>query len=188
MKQVLSLAVVAAVALTASFAGAADIESGLKEGKFVGAFYVTKLAGASDDGVSVGKNLCYRCKNGGRPQVMVFTRSTDPKVQQLVKKLDGALAKNSSKELRAFVNCLSDSKASAEKAAKALAANTDAKHVPFVVPNEFENGPADYGINAKADITILMAAGGQVKMNYAVASAKDMDVDAVVNGLSKILK
>ena len=48
-------------------------KSGLQVGERIGAFYVTKLAGAEDDGVAVGKNLCYRCKNGGRPQVMVFT-------------------------------------------------------------------------------------------------------------------
>ena len=48
---------------------------------------MTKGAGAEQDGVKEGKNLCYRCRNGARPQVMVFTRSTDPAVVDLVKDL-----------------------------------------------------------------------------------------------------
>ena len=59
--------------------------------------------------------------------------------------------------------------------------------IPFVVPNEYENGPEDYGINAKADITIIMAQEGKVKANYAVAKASDMDVAAVMGSLKKIL-
>lgn len=44
----------------AAAVGAADLESGLKVGDLVGAFDVVKCAGAADDGVEVGDNLCYR--------------------------------------------------------------------------------------------------------------------------------
>ena len=185
MRQLLSLV---AVAVMVSGVFAADgIKSGLKTGELVGPFYVTKSAGAEKDGVSVGQNLCYRCKNGGRPQVMVFTRSSDKKVVEFVTKLDKALAKNKKKQLRAFVNYLGESKSSATKAAKTLCKTAKVKMIPFVVPNEAENGPADYGINAKAEITILLAEGGKVKANHAVKSAKDLDVSKVIKDLSKIL-
>ncbi len=49
----LSLAMVAAV-------GAAELESGLKPGDFVGAFQVIKSGGAVDDSVRVDQQLCYR--------------------------------------------------------------------------------------------------------------------------------
>ncbi len=98
MKQLSILTALALLALTTQ-APAEDIKSGLQPGKFVGAFYVTKCAGAADDGVAVGKELCYRCKNGGRPQVMVFTRSTkDKNVVKLIQELDKAIADNSEKE------------------------------------------------------------------------------------------
>lgn len=187
MRKMLSLMVAAAL-LAPGFVNAEEkVASGLKEGKLVGAFYVTKLAGAEKDGVEVGKNLCYRCKNGGRPQVMVFTRSSDKKVNELVAKLDKALASNKKKQLRAFVNYLGESKAAATKGAKSLAKASKAKHVPFVVPNEFENGPADYGINAKAEVTILLCDGGKVKSNHAAATAKSLNVDQVIKDLAKIL-
>lgn len=186
MKRVLSL--FAAVALLVSgVAVAEEIKSGLKEGADIGAFNVTKCAGAESDGVDVGKNLCYRCKNGARPQVMVFTRSTDDKVVALVKQLDAELKKHEDEQLRAFVNVLGDSKAAATEQAKKLATASKAEQVPFVVPNEVENGPEDYGINAKADVTIIIANKSKVVANRAVASAKDLDVEAVLSDVKKML-
>jgi hypothetical protein len=185
------LSVVAAAAVLALFSGisqAEEVKSGLQPGAFVNAFDVTKITGAEHDGVAVGKSLCYRCKNGARPQVMVFTRSTDAKVVALVKGLDAALEKNADKELRAFVNVLGDSQDSATAAAKQVAKASGAKNVPFVVPNENENGPEDYGINAKADVTVIYAVGGKVVANYAAGSAKDLNVDTAISDVKKILE
>ncbi len=164
-----------------------ELKSGLQVGEDIGPFYVTKCAGAEEDGVDEGKNLCYRCRNGSKPQVMVFTRSNDAKVAELVQKLDEAVAANEENKLRVFVNVLAEDKDDASDMAKKFAASTKAKAIPFVVPNENANGPDDYGINPKADITIVMATEGKVKANYAVAKAKQMNVDAVIENLSKIL-
>lgn len=168
-----------------SFTVAEDIKSGLKVGEDIGAFDVTKLAGAEKDGVASGKQLCYRCRNGSKPQVMIFTRSSDEKVVALVKKLDESLAKNSDKQLRAFVNYMGENKEGAADAAKKLCASSKAENVPFVVPNEFENGPADYGISAKAEVTILVAKDGKVTANHAFAKAKEVDVDSVIKSVEK---
>ncbi len=183
---VLTLAVAAAV-MTAGSVVAEDLKSGPQDGDKIGAFYVTKIAGAEEDGVAEGKELCYRCRNGARPQVIVFTRSTDGKVKELVKKLDKAVAKNESAKLRVFVNVLGDDKEDLADTCKKLAATTKAANVPFVVPNEFENGPDNYGINAKADVTIMLASELGVKASHAVSSSKDLDVDSVIKDLSKIL-
>lgn len=185
MKQVLSLAV--AVLFLSSFAVAEEVKSGLKVGEGIGAFNVTKCAGAEADKVKVGDNLCYRCKNGSRPQVMVFTRSTDEKVVALVKKIDEQIKKNEEAQLRSFVNVLGESKDAAMDEAKKLASSSKAENVPFVVPNEFENGPEDYGLNAKAAVTIIIANEGKVVANHAVAKASDLDVAAVVKDLTKAI-
>ena len=118
---------------------------------------------------------------------MVFTRSTDEKVVKLVQALDAAIPKNKAKQLRAFVNCIGEDKSSAQAGAAKLAEATKAKNVPFVLPNEFANGPDDYGINPKAEVTVILAEGGKVKANYAVASAKELKVEAVIADLAKIL-
>jgi hypothetical protein len=187
MKNLMLAAVVLALFASVSVVTADEIKSGIQAGSSAGPFYVTKLAGAEDDGVAVGKNLCYRCKNGRRPQVMVFTRSSDEQVVKLVQKLDAAIGQNSSKQLRAFVNILGDDKASATKSAKKLAAASKATTVPFVVPNEVENGPGNYGLNSKAAVTVILAESGRVKASHAFASASDVDADSVIADLSKIL-
>ena len=164
------------------------LKSGPQKGQSLGPFNVTKLCGAESDGVKDGQNLCYRCKNGSRPEVMVFTRSTNKKVTELVKKLDGALAEHKDEQLRAFVNILGEDKDDVTESAKKFAAKVGAKHIPFVLPNEFENGPEDYGINAKAAVTVVMADGKGVQANHAFASAKDVNVKAIIADLAKIVK
>ena len=186
MKRVVSFAVAIAM-LFSSVAMAEEVESGLKKDASVGPFYVTKVAGAEKDGVAVGKNLCYRCKNGGRPQVMVFTRSADEKVTKLVQKLDACVQKNEESQLRAFVNMLGDSKDAASDDVTKLAKASKAEKIPFVVPNEYENGPEDYGINPKAELTIIFANGGKVVANHAVSSVKDLKVNKIVGALEKAL-
>lgn len=174
--------------LFAEEAASDGLKSGPQCGDSLGAFYVTKVAGAEDDGVAEGKNLCYRCRNGARPQVIVFTRSTDAKVKQLVKRLDKAVADNESGQLRVFVNVLGEDKEDLSDICKKLAADTGATNVPFVVPNEFENGPDNYGINAKADVTVLLASDLGVKATHAFASSKDLKVASVIKDLNKILE
>lgn len=186
MKRLLSMAVALGLLLS-SVAVAEEMKSGLKVGARIGAFDVTKIAGAEDDGKAAGDKLCYRCKNGSRPQVMVFTRSTDDKVVSLVKKLDDQIKKSEEAQLCAFVNLLGDSSDSAKGEAKKLAAATKVKQIPFVVPHEYENGPDNYGINPKAEVTIIFANEGKVVANHSVASVKDLNVDNVLKHVAKAL-
>ena len=187
VKNLFALSLGLAVTLTTT-AFAEGIKSGPQEGDRIGAFNVTKVAGAEKDGVKVGANLCYRCRNGQNPQVMVFTRATDEKVQMLVGKLDKAIDDNKSSKLRVFVNLLGEDKEDLSDACEKFASSSKVKNVPFVVPNEFENGPDNYGINSKAAVTITLAVDSKVKASHAFASATDVNVDAVMKDLKKILE
>ncbi|MFK7734499.1 MAG: hypothetical protein AB8B50_00625 [Pirellulaceae bacterium] len=186
MRSVLSLGVACALLLSSTVL-AEGIKSGLKEGASIGAFDVTKCAGAEGDKVAVGKKLCYRCKNGSRPQVMVFTRSTDEKIVKLLSKLDEVVQKHEEDQLRAFVNVLGESRDAATDEAKKLAKASKAEAIPFVVPVEFENGPENYGINPKAELTIIFANESKVVANYSVASIEDLEAKAIMGSLKKIL-
>ena len=129
MKNLFVLGLGLCVALVVSGNAMAEnaVKSGPQQGDRLNAFNVTKVAGATSDGVSEGQNLCYRCKNGSRPQVIVFTRSTDAKVAELVRKLDKAMTKNESSQLRVFVNLLGDDKEDLADEAKKFAASSKAK-------------------------------------------------------------
>lgn len=193
---VLSLGLVVAVAALAvnglataeEAATEAKMMSGPKGGDYLGPFNVTKIAGAADDGVEEGKKLCYRCKNSSRPQVVIFTRSTDTEVGQLVSKIDEALVAHEDAQLRCFVNVLGENPEAASESAKKFAMSSKAKNIPFVVPSEFENGPADYGINPKAAVTVTLAMDGKVTASHGFASAKDVCIDTVMADLATIVK
>ena len=148
---------------------------------------MTKCAGAETDGVAEGKNLCYRCRNGAKPQVVIFTRSTDARVVELVQQIDKAIAAHKDSRLTAFVNVLGEEKEGLSDAAKKLAKSSKATNVPFVVPNEFENGPDDYGISPKAAVTVILASELGVKANFAVSDINDLKTAAVIADLKKIL-
>jgi len=176
--KVLTSLCVALMLAGASLAIAAELKSGVQPGDGIGAFDVVKCAGAVDDGVSTGDKLCYRCKYGGRPMVMVFTRTTDGKVADLVKKLDAAVAKNADEKLAAFVSLLGEDQEALESKAKKFASKT-----------KVENGPDNYGINPKAEVTVILAVKGAVVANHAVSGElNDKTIDAILADVPKLLK
>ncbi len=143
------------------------VEERPQVGEFVGAFQVVKAAGAPDDGVKDGDQLCYRCKLGNRPAVMVFARNSDASLVKFVNQLDAVVAKNEDKKMASFVSLLGDKPDDLKSEAKDLAAKSKADHVAVVVPVDSKNGPEDYNISPQADITVLVYRGGKVAANHA---------------------
>jgi len=182
------LASLAVVALSCSALAAGELKSGLAAGEGIGAFQVVKVAGAAGDGLAEnGDQLCYRCKYGPRPQVMVFTRSTSGEVANLTKELNSAVAANEEKKLAAFVNVLNADKAAAEKGAKDLAAHAATDKVPVVVPVESENGPANYGLNPDAEVTVIIANKSKVVASMGFAAGK-LDSAAVLSAVKSAIQ
>lgn len=185
MKRMTSLLAAVALMITAASVSAEEVKSGLKQGERIGAFDVVKCAGAEDDGVAIGKTLCYRCKYGTRPMVMVFTRNPE-EVAGLVKKLDGVVAQNSDKGLKDFVNVLANDREVAEKQAKKIGQGS--KNVPVVVPVEFENGPANYGINPKVATTVIIAENGKVTASLALDSVDEQAASKILSEVQNLVK
>jgi hypothetical protein len=178
-----------AVLAAAGVVSAEELKSGPAAGDAIAPFYVVKVAGASDDGVEVGKELCYRCKYGSRPMVMVFARKPSDGLTALVKELDEAVAKNSEKQLKAFVNIVGENKEDAEKAAKDLAKKDSFANVPIVVPEETENGPDNYGLNPKAEVTVIVAVKGKVTASHGFAATPDdAQLKEVLEDISKAVQ
>lgn len=188
LKTLLALAVSAA--LCASLVAADKVKSGLEPGTGIPAFDVVKCAGAPDDGVKVGEQLCYRCKNGANPQVMVFARTPDKSLAALATGLDSIVAKNSSKNLRSFVNLLGSDRDELESTAKKFGESNKLTAVPVVVPVEFENGPGNYGISADADVTVLIANKSKVVANHALAAGElnEAAIKAIMADVQKLVE
>ncbi len=170
-------------------ARAVEFKSGPQVGELVDAYNVVKAAGAADDGVAVGESLCYRCKMGNRPMVMVFARTTDAGLANLVKQLDKLVAENKDKKMGSFVSLLGDKPEDLKSEAKSFVNENKIENVAFVVPEENKDGPSAYKIDPKADVTVLIYRQGKVAANYALpAGALDEEeIKKIVADTGKIL-
>jgi hypothetical protein len=166
------LAVVFALAVMAR---AAELKSGPQKGEEIGAFEVVKVAGNPHDGVKIDEELCYRCKLGNRPMVMVFARKTDKNLAKFVKELDKVVAKNEEKKLGAFVALIGTKEEDKAKAtAEKLIKETEASNIAVVAPKDQPNGPESYKLDPKADVTVLICVKGEVAANHAL-TANDLN-------------
>ena len=172
-----------ALMVTAATVAQAEVTSGPQVGEQVGAFTVTKVAGNADDGVDEGKTLCYRCRMGQRPVVMVFARSADEKLAKFLKKLEEEIEEHQDTKLSAFVNMIGTDEDALKKSAADFVAKHGLTRVAFVVPTQAENGPDNLKIAPDADLTVVCYKEGTVKANHAFAAGglSDDKIDALVH-------
>ena len=95
-------AVVAFAAVVLAVAGAADkppIRSGRDIGQPVPSFYVRAVTGPLRN-----KSVCYVCRNGSRPCVMILFRNTGPALGKLLKEIDKVVDRNRVAGLRSLIH------------------------------------------------------------------------------------
>lgn len=121
---------------------------------------------------------------------MIFARKSDAALASLVKKLDEAIEEHQDEKLKAFVNLLGDDRDKLEAEAEKLVDKQKLKNVPVVVPVENESGPANYGLNPDAELTVLFYRGLEVKTNRAFAEGKFTkgQVSSLLDEIATILK
>lgn len=121
---------------------------------------------------------------------MIFARKSDTALASLVKQLDAAIAEHKDDKLKAFVNLLGEDRDKLEADAGKLVEDQKIKHIPVVVPVEFENGPANYGLNPDAGLTVLFYRGMEVKSSRAYGGGEFTkgQVKKLLEDVSKIVK
>ena len=169
------------VALSMTYASPASAGEMLKQGDPIGPFTVTKLAGAPEDGVEVGQSLCYRCRYGSRPMVLIFAHEPTESLVKLVRELDTLVSKHHESELKALVTLLGGDRETLQRRADALAKDAGATHVPFAIPNDGENGPEQYGLDQSSDVVVVIANDSPTVASYAFTPDHIDEVDSVLN-------
>ena len=156
----------------------ADLVSGPQPGETVGAFTVTKVAGNATDGVSDGKTLCYRCRMGSRPVVMLFARTGDASLAKLVSELEEEIKEHEAEKLSGFVNMIGGDTDALKAAAAKFVKDNGVERMAFVVPEDAENGPGNLNIAPEADLTVVCYKGGKVQASHAFKKGELSD-DAI---------
>jgi len=185
---VAAIGIIAATIMTGT--ASAEVTSGYQVGESVGAAQVIKVAGSELDGIPAGKELCYRCRMGSRPVVMVFARTADEKLAKLLKKLDEEIEEHQDAKLSSFVNMLGTDVDSLKKDAAEFVKVNGIERIAFVVPKEPKDGPAGYKISPDADLTVVCFKDGTVVANHALAKGQlsEPKIDAIVKAACKMVE
>src|SRR4051812_14009141 len=83
-----------------TFVGAEELlplKSGLQVGEAVPQFYVRAVTGPLKN-----KSVCYVCRNGDRPVIMLLARKVTPEVTKLLKEVDQLVDSHRADGLRGF--------------------------------------------------------------------------------------
>lgn len=182
-----ALALMAAFSLIGSAtADEAATNDGLQEGDPLGVFHVTKVAGAVGDAVEPGETLCYRCRYGSRPMVLVFARDTGGRVPELLRAMDKTVGENEDAKLKGLLTLLGEDSAALKEDAGKIAAKTDAKLIPVVVAKETKTGPLNYKLSGEAEVTIVLAQDSQVVNTHTTTAAK-IDIESIISEVTEML-
>jgi hypothetical protein len=103
--------------------------------------------------------------------VNVFAREITDDLTSLVKQIDKKVGANTDKKMAGFVVLLTDDPDAVEPRLKELAEKEKIEKTPLTVYDGVA-GPADYKIAEKADVTVMMWVGGQVKVNRVFEKGK----------------
>ena len=121
--------------------------------------------------------------------VNVFAREITDNLTSLVKQIDEKIGANSDQKMAGFVVLLTDDPDAVEPRLKELAEKKKIEHTPLTVYDGLA-GPENYKIAEKADVTVMMWVGGEVKVNYVFEKGKldKKAVATIVKDTAKILK
>jgi len=117
--------------------------------------------------------------------VCVFARKTSEPLASLVKQIDQKIGENSA--LCSFVVIMSSQPGKTPEELRKLAHDKGIKHVPLTMFGDPE-GPGQYELSRKADITVLMWKQHTVKVNHAFkGELTDKDIKTIVDDIPKLL-
>ena len=190
MARMMAMAAIVAAAMVLGGTASAEVTSGYQVGDRVGAMTVTKVAGNPLDGIPAGTELCYRCRMGNRPVVMVFARTADANLAKLLKKIEEEIEEHQDAKLTSFVNMLGTDAESLKKDTAEFVKVNGIERIAFVVPDEPKNGPEDYKISPDADLTVVCFKDGKVVANHALAKGQlsEPKIDAIVKAACKMVE
>jgi len=158
----------------------------LEIGDPCGAFIVQKIAGAENDGVNIGDNLCYRCKYQTRPMALLFSRGTDAHIGAFMRSIDQSLANHQEQQLRAIFALLGDNLQELSEAGTAFCRHHYLQRIPIVIPEDKVTGPRNYKLSPSVDVSVILIKAGRVYATFEFAS-NDIDSDKVLKCLERML-
>ena len=116
-------------------------------------------------GPAKGTTLCYVCRYGGRPSLVVFTRTLDGHFPDVAKAAEKFVVDNKERRAAGFVVLLgSNTKANRDTLAKL--ADTHKLTIPLTIAADGPKGPADYKLGGNFDTLVLVTRRNRVQSSF----------------------
>ncbi len=163
---------------------ATSLNSGPDVGSDVSSFYVRAVTGPL-----AGKSVCYVCRNGDRPVVMVFLRDIGTDTTRLLKQLDQTVNQHRADGLRCFVVLLSD-ETKRDSARLQTLAFDEKLDLPLTLAAESLTGTISKSISPDAAITVILY--DQLKVTarfaYRAGECNEADCQTMIDKASELAK
>lgn len=169
------------VCLAATHAGepARPLQSGLKVGDKVSTFYVRAVTGPLKN-----KSVCYVCRNGDRPVVMLFIRQITPELKTLLKGIDAEIDRSRASGLRSFGVFLPVDGKELLPQVQTLAFD-EKINLPLTIAAAPSDGSAGGTIHPDAAVTVMLYRDQTVTANFAYRAdeLQDGEIAKVLKGI-----
>ncbi len=142
------------------------LESGRRIGEGVPSFYVRTVTGPLRN-----KSVCYVCRNGSRPCVMVLFRNTPPTLGQLLKAIDKVVDQNRARGLKSFGVLISADPGQAISRLQTLAFDQKI-HLPLSVATDVVGLPSCQNVHRQAEVTVVLYRRQKVVARYGFRAGK----------------
>jgi len=140
------------------------LDSGRAVGDEVPSFYVRAVTGPLRN-----KSVCYVCRNGARPVVMVLLREVEPELKPLLETVDRLVDRNRAAGLRSFGVLLSDDPGGAVSTVQTFAFNNKVA-MPLTVATETVGGRGCQAVHPDAAVTVVLYRERRVVARFAYRS------------------
>jgi hypothetical protein len=161
---------------------AEPLHSGLKVGDKVPTFYVRAITGPLKN-----KSVCYVCRNGDRPVVMLFIRQITPDLKQLLKGIDGEVDEHRASGLRSFGVFLAGDTKELLPQVQTLAFD-EKINLPLTIAAAPSDGSAGRTIHREAALTVILYRDQTVTSNFAfrVDELDGEKIEAILKSIRRL--
>ncbi len=137
------------------------VMSGRMIGQMIPSFFVRAVTGPLRN-----KSVCYVCRNGSRPVVMVLIQELDPELKPLLKEIDTVVDKNRATGLRSFGVFIAEEPSKAAPKLQTLAFDQKLR-LPLTVATGVVAAPACQNVHSDAAVTVVLYKNQRVVQKFA---------------------
>lgn len=162
----------------------APVDSGREIGELIPTFYTRAVTGPL-----MNRSVCYVCRNGQRPVVMVFLRKLGKECQPLLKQVDKLVDDHRGQGLRSFGVYLSEDPSEAISPVQTFSFNHKIT-LPLTVASNTVAQPHCQNLNEEADVTVVLYQKRRVvsRFAYRAGQMKEPQIEEIADSIKKLVK